>query len=92
MCNHFHTLHGGSLNIYATEVLLCFEFEFLQVTAILVHSLPLMSRKRLVCEVLDTSATHADLVQDITVSVMDCQTQNGSTHNCVFATFKHKFS
>ena len=51
---------------------------------ILVHSLPMKSRKRLACVIIDTSDTH-----DITDT--DRQTQNGSAHSHVFMTFKHWF-
>ena len=51
----------------------------------LVCSLQMKGRKRLACDVLDTFATHAGLVYDIT----DIDwAQNGNTHSCVFATFK----
>lgn len=44
-------------------------------------------RKRLTHYMTYTAATHASLVHDI-----PAQTQNGSTHRCVFATFKCQFS
>ena len=42
-------------------------------------------QKSLVHGVLDTSATHADLVSEVTDT--DCQTHNGSAHGGVLATF-----
>ena len=41
----------------------------------LVRCLPVKKRKRLARDVIHTSATYADLVQDVTDT--DCQTQNG---------------
>ena len=49
--------------------------------------LSMKSRKRLIRNLLHTSATHAILVQDITD--IDCQTQRGSAHSYVFATLEH---
>ena len=48
--------------------------------ALLVHCLPLKSRTRLACDVIHASATYDDLVHDVTYT--ECQTQNGSTHDC----------
>ena len=50
----------------------------------------LMSRKRLVCDILDTFASHAGLrMRSLIHSGAPC-TQNGSTHDSVFATFKRR--
>ena len=43
----------------------------------------------LVHDVINTSATHADLVHDVTDA--DCQAQNGHYHGRVYATFKRGF-
>ena len=48
-------------------------------------SLPVKSRKRLAYDVIDTSATHASRVCDVTDT--DCHTQNGSAHVHAFVTF-----
>ena len=45
----------------------------------------LKSRKRLAQDVVCTSAMYEGLVHDVT----DSQTQNGSAHSHVFATFTH---
>ena len=55
----------------------------------LVHSLPLKSTKKLPCDIIDTCATHAGLVYNVTDP--DCQIQNGSNHSCVCMTFKMSF-
>ena len=47
------------------------------------------SREGFTCDVIDTSARHADLVHDITDR--DCQTQTGSAHSQVFKTCKRRF-
>ena len=60
-----------------------------QGAAILVCSLPMRSGKRLAYDVFDTSINHADLVHDVTDT--DCRSQNGTTHGCVFVTFKRQF-
>ena len=52
---------------------------------ILVRSLPMKSSNGLVRDVLDTSVTHANLVQYVTDT--DCKTQNGSAHGRVFVTY-----
>ena len=49
-------------------------------TAILVCSSPLKSRKWSAHDIIDTCATHASLVHDVTYT--DCQTRNGSTYGC----------
>ena len=72
---------------WITEVLFSFEFDVLRAQAMLVHSLPMKSRERLVHDVMPyNSAIHAGLVHDVTDT--DCMTQNGSAHGPVFATFK----
>ena len=43
---------------------------------VLVHSIPMKTRNSLARDVLDTFATHADFLQDLTDS--DCHTHNGS--------------
>ena len=50
------------------------------------RSLPMKNRKRSVHDVLDSSASHADLVHNVTDT--DCQTQYDSAHGHVFGTFK----
>ena len=85
---HLQALYDCSIYIYATEAFL------LQIpaansamgTAILLHSLPMKSRKRLAHNVIDTCVIHADLVH---VRDTDYQTKNGSTHSHIFLTFKH---
>ena len=52
----------------------------------LVRSSPMKSRKRLARDVLDTSATRAELVHDVTDTYS--HTQNGSAHSSVLAAFK----
>ena len=51
-----------------------------------VHSLPMKSRERLAQDVVDPCATHDGLVHDDTNT--ESQTQNGSAHGLIFATFK----
>ena len=41
-------------------------------------------QRRLACALIDTSATHTELVDDITFTDMHCQRQTGSSHSCVF--------
>ena len=57
-----------------------------QRTPMLVHSLPMKRRKRLVHDVIDNFFTHPDPVYDSTDA--KCWAQNGSTHGCAFANFK----
>ena len=52
----------------------------------LAHSL-VRNRKRLACDVQDTSATHAGLIDNVTGT--DCLSQNGSAQGHVFAILKH---
>ena len=66
--------------VYAVELRLC----ALQGAAMLVRSLLMKSRKRLVHDVM--SATHPCCVHDVTDT--DYQTQNGGSYGRVFATFK----
>ena len=53
-------------------------------------SLPMKSRERLTCDVLDTFAKRSCHVHDLNDA--DCWAQNGSTHSSVFTTSKHQVS
>ena len=57
-----------------------------QSTAMLVHFLPMKSRKKLVRDVFNAFDTHVDLVYDVTDT--DCSTQNGCTYGCLFRSFQ----
>ena len=54
--------------------------------AILVRSLTMEYRTKLARDVFDALASHSALVYDVTDTY--CWAQHGSTHGCVFATFK----
>lgn len=51
------------------------------------HFLPLKSRKRPVCDIIDTCATHDSLVHDLQDT--DCETLTGSPLGCVCTTSEH---
>ena len=61
-----------------------------QGTIMMACSLPMKSRERLTCDVLDTFAKHSCRVHDLNDA--DCWAQNGSTHSSVFTTAKHQVS
>ena len=64
MCEHFH-LHasvGCSVNIYANEVLFCFEFEHLGAHPCWLRR----AEKRLARDVFDTFVTRVYLAGDVT--------------------------
>ena len=79
-----------SIYIHATKVLFCFASKFSSSGhSLLICSLPTKSRKSLACDATDSSASHANLVHDVTDT--DCLTQNGYAHCCfVFTTFRTK--
>ena len=58
-------------------------------TVLLVHALPVKSRKRLAHDVTDSWVSLVSVVHDVTNT--DCQTQNGSSHSCASATLKCPF-
>ena len=54
----------------------------------LLRSLPTKSRKKWVCDVFNTFATHGGLLRDVTDTV--CYAQNGSTLGRLFKTIKRR--
>lgn len=73
-CKHL-PLYGGSINMYGAKVHPCFEFELLlgHVGSLMViGSLPMNSRKRVAHEVIDTCATHASFIHEITLTIRQC--------------------
>ena len=72
--NHLQGSYGGSITIYATEVLF---FNSSRRSG--------AEKKKLAYDVIDTSAVHVDLVYDVEHEIR----QNGSAHGQVFTTFKH---
>ena len=88
MCKYFHlqASHGSSINLYATEVL----FTSNLCSPGYSHAGSLFtSKERLACYVINTSATHANFITDVTDT--DCQTHNDSTHSHVSVAFKYLF-
>ena len=81
-------LFNDAVTIYAAGVLFCFEFDLLRAVALFRRWL-MQKRKQLACDVADTCATHASCVHDARDA--DSQTENGSDHGHVVATFKCQF-
>ena len=80
----------ATTTIYATEVLFCFEFQLLRAQPYLFALLITNEEhKKGGYDVMFTSVTHAGLVHD--VADTDSQTENGSAHSRVFATFKRGY-
>lgn len=85
-----HSLVVLSVSPQKTLVLFLLWARAPQRTAKLFHSLPMRSRKRFAHYVFVAFVTHASLVHHVTET--GCWAQTGSTHVCVFETFKHWFS
>ena len=92
MCQYFQLWAlCGFISIYScNKSNFCFASKFgSSGHSLLICSLPMKSRKSLACDATDSSASHANLVHDVTDT--DCFTQNGYAHCCfVFTTFRTK--
>ena len=82
----FQTFYRTSTKIYATKVLLPFEYELFGGEAMLATSCPTKNGKRLTYDAIDTCATRAGLFHDVTGR--GCRKPNGKVHGRVFSTFE----
>ena len=91
MCQYFNlqALCGGSINIYATEVICPSKLSSSGhglVGLLFPNEEERRGKKRLAHGIMYTPAKHADLVHDVTDT--DCETHNVSTQGRIFATFR----